>query len=171
MHKTNVRFEMCGSHEGTGTTLFEKHVLNEPIGAHISTSCWTATGKGRTRLGKCKTTMRRVKCSNCSRHTTQASSSNRASEMRSSVEWQSAAVAMCRPQEKVSNAAVNSMYRRDNPLNLEPHCSSELDDYWEVGNLLEDWKSRITTCGMKVSVSSWLSTQGLSSCKGNVSCT
>ena len=46
-------------------------------------------------------------------------------------------VAMCGPQERVSDAAVNSMHRRDNPLNLEPHCSNELVDYWEVGNLLE----------------------------------
>ena len=45
---------------------------------------------------------------------------------------------MCGPQERVSDAAVNSMHRRDNPLNLEPHCSNELDDYWEVGNLLEE---------------------------------
>ena len=31
------------------------------------------------------------------------------------------------------------MYRRDKPRsNLEPHCSNELDDYLEVGNLLEE---------------------------------
>ena len=45
---------------------------------------------------------------------------------------------MCGPQERVSDAAVNGMHRLDNPLNLELHCPNELDEYWEVGNLLEE---------------------------------
>ena len=47
-------------------------------------------------------------------------------------------VATCGPQVRVSDAAVNSVNRRDTPFNLEPHCQNELDDYCEVGNVLEE---------------------------------
>ena len=63
-------------------------------------------------------------------------------------------VAMCGPQERASGAAVNSMYRRDNPLNLNRTAQTNPMTIGKWATNMRSWKSRTTTCGMKGSVSS-----------------
>ena len=125
---------MCGSYEEMGTTLFGQHVLNEWIGAHIST-----TGGHTELLGGYEeeedetwevqnhSAQNEVLKLFTVHHTSLFIQSGLGDEelgrmaisCHYAVDCLWRTVAMCGPQERVSNAAVNSLYRRVNPLNLE----------------------------------------------------